>query len=75
MTSLTRKQSNYVTVQVVLEYQWTPARDLIPGVQAEMVSAADPELKHVSHDVKLSSILDSLAAKSFGLQPDQRLSY
>lgn len=54
---------------MVLEYQWTSSRDLIANVDAEQIARGS------SHEISLISIVESLAAKGFDLEPEQRISY
>lgn len=60
---------NIIKIQVVLEYQWTSSRDLIANVDAEQIARGS------SHEISLISIVESLAAKGFDLEPEQRISY
>ena len=68
LDKMSNNENNTMTVQVVLEYQWTSSRDLIPDIQA---SIKDLE----SGSVSLGSILESLTKKGFELSGEQRISY
>lgn len=73
-----------MTLQVVLEYQWTSSRDLISDVKATLVTdnddRKDGEAVQGSSsanegNIMLSSVVESLADKGFELEPEHRVSY
>lgn len=73
-----------MTLQVVLEYQWTSSRDLISDVKATLVTdnddRKDGEVAQGSSsanegNIMLSSVIESLADKGFELEPEHRVSY
>ena len=72
-----------MTLQVVLEYQWTSSRDLISDVKATLVTdnddRKDGEAVQSSSanecNIMLSSVVESLADKGFELEPEHRVSY
>ena len=77
-------KTSTVTLQVVLEYQWTSSRDLISDVKAKIASdnddRKDGEVSQGSSsanegNIMLSSVIESLAEKGFELEPEHRVSY
>ena len=75
-----------VDIQVVLEYQWTPSRDLISNVQAIQIipDSLESQTKDgpaegisttVKYEVSLKSIVESLSSKGFDLEPEHRISF
>ena len=76
-------QKSTVTLQVVLEYQWTSSRDLISDVKATLVTDNDDRKdgevalgsSAYEGNIILSSVIESLADKGFELEPEHRVSY
>ena len=76
-------QRSTVTLQVVLEYQWTSSRDLISDVKATLVTDNDDRKdgevalgsSAYEGNIMLSSVIESLADKGFELEPEHRVSY
>ena len=72
-----------MTLQVVLEYQWTSSRDLISDVKATLVTGNDDRKDGEAvqgssaneGNIMLSSVVESLADKGFELEPEHRVSY
>ena len=64
-------ETQTVEIQVVLEYSWDSHRDLIANVQAEQIvneSTQEPQFS-------FKSVVSSLAAKGFDLDPEHRISF
>lgn len=71
-------------MQVVLEYQWTSSRDLISDVLVQSVQSEQPAAvsrqeedsdQVMANDVYFKSVLQSLSAKGFDIEPEQRISF
>ena len=71
-------------MQVVLEYQWTSSRDLISNVLVQSVQSEQPAAvsrqeedsdQVMANDVYFKSVLQSLSAKGFDIEPEQRISF
>ena len=75
----TGANQGFVTLQVVLEYQWTSSRDLISDVKAKLAPPANnddrKEGEQNEGSIMLSSVIESLADKGFELEPEHRVSY
>lgn len=59
-------QISKAKIQVILEYQWTPSRDLIEHLE---VDCATPT------DFFIASVIKQIASEGFDIEDDHRISY
>ena len=65
-----------VKIQVVLEYHWSESRDMISRLEVDQVIGNNPEKPAEQlEDITLKSVIDSLAATGFEVEPEQRISF